>query len=258
MDDLHALARQWLADYDAGAPGRLFEEPRALTIPRAYELQGEIARLREARGERVIGYKVGCISPVIQEQLGVAEPVFGRLYDSGCVPSGASISAARNPGLAIEGEIAVRISEDLPGAIFDDQDSVRFIASVFPVVELHHYQLHGTSSPATELITGSGMNAGFVLPEVEAPRTASIEHTQHLTIRIDDDEVDAYDDPDAIGSAARSVRWLSAKLAEFGIRLARGQIVLTGSPMRLHRVAPGKNIVVRTASLGQSCARIGP
>jgi hypothetical protein len=39
-----------------------------LTIPQSYELQNEIARLREERGEKIIGYKVGCTSKSIQER----------------------------------------------------------------------------------------------------------------------------------------------------------------------------------------------
>jgi len=82
--DLQELAQRMLADYDDRTPGRLFGGPLDLTTAQAYALQAEIARLREERGERVIGYKVGCTSKVIQEQLGVNEPVFGRLFDTEC------------------------------------------------------------------------------------------------------------------------------------------------------------------------------
>ena len=57
--DLREMARRMLADYDARTPGQLFAEPLDLTTVQAYALQAEIARLREERGERVIGYKVG-------------------------------------------------------------------------------------------------------------------------------------------------------------------------------------------------------
>jgi hypothetical protein len=53
--DLQELARRMLADYDARTPGRLFAEPLDLTTVQAYALQAEIARLREERGENVIG-----------------------------------------------------------------------------------------------------------------------------------------------------------------------------------------------------------
>jgi 2-keto-4-pentenoate hydratase len=67
VDAAQELARQMLADYDARTPGQLFGEPLDLTTVQAYALQAEIARLRQQRGERVIGYKVGCTSPAVQQ-----------------------------------------------------------------------------------------------------------------------------------------------------------------------------------------------
>ena len=69
------MAMRQLADYDAKTPGRLSCRPLALTIAQAYAVQAEVGRLRERRGERIIGYKVGCTSKPIQEQLGVQEPI---------------------------------------------------------------------------------------------------------------------------------------------------------------------------------------
>ena len=115
VDATRELARRMLADYDARTPGQLFGEPLDLTTVQAYALQAEIARLREERGEKVIGYKVGCTSRAIQVQLGVKEPIFGRLFDTECHPSGVHLSSARYANLAVEGEMAVRLSKDLPG-----------------------------------------------------------------------------------------------------------------------------------------------
>src|SRR5437016_2008219 len=85
-EDLQELAQRMLADYDARTPGQLFGEPLDLTTVQAYALQAEIAWLREERGEKVIGYKVGCTSPAVQQQLGIGEPIFGRIFDTGCFP----------------------------------------------------------------------------------------------------------------------------------------------------------------------------
>ena len=60
--DLEELARRMLADYDARTPGERLGETIDLTTVQAYALQAEIARLRERRGEAVIGYKIGCTS----------------------------------------------------------------------------------------------------------------------------------------------------------------------------------------------------
>ncbi len=103
--DLQELAQRMLADYDARTQSERFGELIDLTTVQAYALQEETARLREERGETVIGYKIGCTSKTIQVQLGVKEPIFGRLFDTGCHPAGARLPAARYANLAIEGEL---------------------------------------------------------------------------------------------------------------------------------------------------------
>ena len=103
--DLQELARRMLADYDARTPGQLFGEALDLTTVQAYALQAEIARLREQRGEKVIGYKVGCTSPAVQQQLGIGEPIFARIFDTGCLPCGAKLSYRCYANLAVEGEL---------------------------------------------------------------------------------------------------------------------------------------------------------
>src|ERR1700722_7170222 len=97
--DLQELAQRMLADYDARTPGQFCCEPVDLTTAHAYALQAEIARLREQRGEKVIGYKVGCTSRPIQAQLGVKEPIFGRLWGTEWHPSGTHLSSARYANL---------------------------------------------------------------------------------------------------------------------------------------------------------------
>src|ERR1700724_1674587 len=97
--DLQELARRMLADNDARTLDQLFGEHLNLTTVQADALQAEIARLREQVGEKVIGYKVGCTSRPIQVQLSVKEPIFGRLFDTECQPSGVHLSSARYANL---------------------------------------------------------------------------------------------------------------------------------------------------------------
>ena len=84
--DLNSQMYQWasrqLADYDQGQPGTLFSEGVSLSLEEAYLLQAAVAELRVRRGERIIGYKVGCTSPTIRTQLGIDHSVTGRLWEN--------------------------------------------------------------------------------------------------------------------------------------------------------------------------------
>src|SRR4051812_14434023 len=156
-NELAVWARCLLTDLDARRPWQSFVPPDALPPPRAYALQGEVARLREDRGERVIGYKIGCTSRAIRDQLGIREPIFGRVFDTGAVPAGSRLAHAGYANLAIEGELAIRLSQDLPRSPLSDEEYTRAIGSVFPVIELHHFLLPRDGPSLAALIASGGM-----------------------------------------------------------------------------------------------------
>lgn len=258
VDAAQELARRMLADYDARTPGHHSGEPLDLTTTQAYALQAEIAWLREQRGEKVIGYKVGCTSRPIQVQLGVKEPIFGRLFDTECHPSGVHLSSARYANLAVEGEMAVRLSKDLPSEPLSAEECREAIAEVFPVIELHHYVLPGAWPPGQWLIASNGMHAGFVSAEAQT-RCSGLANLAHsLSIRINEVVVGSVEDAASLTCPIESLRWLAGRLARFGLELRKGQVVLTGSPMKLYPVAPGSRIVVEASPLGASGVEIDP
>ena len=256
-DEIRRMALCMLADYDARTPGQLFSRPVDLASPQSYELQSEIARLREQRGEKIIGYKIGCTSKPIREQLGMSEPIFGRIFDTGCFRSGVRLSYARYANLAVEGELALRLSKDLAGSPPTEEECLDAISAVFPVIELHHYVLHQARSPGPELIAGSGMHAGFVLAE-ELSRSGPPDLVHSICVRINGVRVGAVEGSGTFAGASESLRWLAGRLAGLGLGLGQGQIILTGSPMPLFQVGPDSKVVVEATPLGRSCAEIGP
>jgi 2-keto-4-pentenoate hydratase len=256
VDAAQELARRMLADYDARTPGRLFAESLALTTLQAYDLQEEIARLREERGENVIGYKVGCTSRAIQQQLGIHEPIYGRIFDTGQVASGTQLSHARYANLAVEGELAIRLATDLTEASLASDECGDMIASIFPVIELHHYVLRSPLPCCQELIASNGMHAGFV--SAEQPRFQPLVSAHRLTLRINDETCDACDHPWTMAGPMASLRWLATRLGGSNVRLTRGQVILTGSPLPLRPVGPGSRVVVEAPPLGSCCVEIGP
>jgi 2-keto-4-pentenoate hydratase len=256
--DLQELARRMLADYDARTPGRLLPESLELTTVQAYALQEEIARLREERGEKIIGYKIGCTSRVIQAQLGVNEPIFGRLFDTGCFQSGTRLSCARFANLAVEGEMAVRLSKDLSFESLSAEECRGVIDEVLPVIELHHYVLPAGWPRGQWLIASGGMHAGFVLAEAETHARDQPTCGQSLSVRINDVVVGSIADFASLPSPIESLRWLAGRLAEFGLQLCKGQVILTGSPLSLFPIASGSRVIVEAPSLGASCAEFDP
>ena len=244
-----------LADYDARTPGQRTGEPLNLGIREAYAVQSEIARLREQRGETIIGYKVGCTSRLIQAQLGVSEPIFGRLFAEECHPSGKRLSAACFANLAVEGELAVRLRAELSGPSVTGEDCRASIASTFGVIELHHYILPTAWPRIHWLIASGGLHAGFVRPMANASGNGI---ARSLTVRVNDHVVGEARDAEALVSPARSLCWLAGRLADVGLRLHPGQVILTGSPLPLFSIDAGSRVVVEAPPLESCCVEIDP
>ena len=256
VGDLQELAQRMLADYDARTPGQFFGERLDLTTVQAYALQAEIARLREQRGEKVIGYKVGCTSAAVQQQLGIGEPIFARIFDTGCFPSGAKLSYRCYANLAVEGELAVRLGQAVSASSIGVDECRAAFTSVFPVIELHHYVLRSPQPSLAELIASGGMHAGFVLAEEEPE--VGLADLESLSVWIDDQRMGIVAGADVTRLAVRSVRWLADRLAERGLTLARGQVVLTGSLLPLYALRPGSRVAAALAPFGRSSAVVGP
>jgi len=242
------LANRQLADYDRHRPGTLFENRTIeLTVAESYALQFEVASLREARGESVAGYKIGCISPVMQAQLGLDQPVFGHVFETELHRSGVNLESAGYDGLAVEGEFAVRVSEDS-----------RSFASEFAVIELHNYVIRRPPLTAQELIANNAIHAGVVLPTEERGLLRG-------PVDLLDESIAVFRNGEKLGTATGSalpdgplgsVARLVRHLQRYGKRICPGQVILTGSPLPLYPAERGDRFAVRCEHLAEVTAVI--
>lgn len=216
-----------LADYDAGNPGTMFAEGIVLNVAEGYQLQSAVAELRCRRGERIVGYKVGCTSPKIRAQLRIDHCVTGRLYDSERHVSGAVLARSKYANLAVEGELAVELSRAPSEGDFPRGRIPVCVGRVFPVIELHHHVMRGEPPSAGELIAHNALHAGFVAGRGVHPKDASGEPS--LAIFADDRLLDECEGPVLVQTIRSSLKWLMQLARDRRDRLSAGQTILTGS-----------------------------
>lgn len=241
-------ATRQLADYDARTPGSIFSEGTILSVAEGYQLQSAVASLRCERGERIIGYKVGCTSPKIRSQLGIDHSVTGRLFDSEQHASDATLSRQRFANLAIEGELAVELTHEPTESDFVGSGIPDCVARVFPVIELHHHVLRGDSPSAGELIAHNAINGGFVQGTSAAPHEFSGDAS--LAMFANDRLLEDCTGPSLVKTINSSLKWLAEIVRERGDCLQPGQIVLTGSIPSLIPVTDDCRIRVEAPPFG--------
>jgi 2-keto-4-pentenoate hydratase len=242
-----------LADYDAHQPGRYFlKAPSQLTVIQAYEVQRRVAALRVARGEGIAGYKIGCVSEAVQRQLGIDRPVFGHIFNSELHLSGVSLDPEEFENLAIEGELGVRIGEDVPDPGWLAGHAERAISEVFAVIELHNNVFRGDTGTAQELIANNALHAGVVLPLTQGSRDLN----DRISVFRNGEQIGVQSAGAMPGGAFASLLSITSYLASSGRLVRRGDLLLTGSPLPLYPVEPGDSICVCTEHCGEVRATV--
>ncbi|MAH82983.1 MAG: hypothetical protein CBB68_00505 [Rhodospirillaceae bacterium TMED8] len=234
FQDVQNLARRQLRDYRAKNPGTCFSEPDfSMDVRTAYDLQDAVSKLRIEAGERIIGYKIGCIGPETATQFGMDGPIRGTLFAGEILEDRTFINPNQFSNLAIEGEMAVRINERYE------------IEAAFPVIELHNFVFRSPKKTLSELIANNGINAGLVVPIAQWQRSQKyIAKKANLAVNINGKNLASANLWPTKAGPEWSVNWLQSHLHEYGLELLPGSVILVGTPLGLYPVEDGDEIIV--------------
>lgn len=131
-------------------------------VATAYEVQTLNNEARLARGWRPVGWKVGLTNPVVQKQLGVDQPDFGRLFAPMAVlddlPADVTLLQPR-----VEAEVAFVLERDLTGPSVTAIDVVRATAFVLPAIEIVDSRIDRWDISIVDTIADNASSAAFVV-----------------------------------------------------------------------------------------------
>ena len=85
---LDIYANRILEDYDRNNPSSIFKAKIRFSNNEALFLQSKVTKLRMDRGEKVMGYKIGCVAKETQKKMGFSQPAWGTLWKSELYESG--------------------------------------------------------------------------------------------------------------------------------------------------------------------------
>ena len=259
MVEVGELAARQLKDYDSHQPGMLFAEGCVLDVSQGYELQNAVAKLRFQRGERLIGYKVGCTSSAIQEQLKISHRVRGFLFDTEQHESGVVLSHQSFANLAIEGELAIELSREPREEDFMGHSLPACISRVFPVIELHNHVMRGQQASAGELIANNAIHAGFISGKgglTPSHCSETMFNGARLELFLNNQLLGRCEWQLLLETVCSSLKWLWHELLQSGEQLHAGQIVLTGSVPNLFPVVDECSIRVESLPFGDVTAEV--
>jgi len=220
----------------------------------AYRVQDAVHRiLTESGSGPVVGYKIGCTTPVMQEYLGIPNPCAGAIFQSGVHASGAALAFDDFLGVGIECEIAVRLCRDLhaldePVTAAMAAEAIGFYMPAIEIVDDRYLEWRGTDTPT--LIADDFFAAGCVLGEpVERDAVPDLATAVGRTM-INDLEVGRGIGADVMGHPHNALAWLANNLSARGITLKDGEIVMTGSLVQTIWLSLDDRVHVNISGLG--------
>jgi 2-keto-4-pentenoate hydratase len=226
-----------------------------LGIEDAYRVQLALVAQRCARGERIVGRKVAFTSRGTMGQFGVTESAFGTILSGGVFADGEAVPGSRFPAVGAEAEVAFVIGEELKGPGVTIVEALKATKGVVPALEIINLCISRTPWNALEVIATNAVHGGIVLGGQITPLDGLNLRYEGMVAEVDGESVGSGAGVEVLGHPATSVAWLANKLAEFDLALRPGDIVLSGSIIRMLEVKAGQTVKVTFSRIGSVGAR---
>jgi len=224
----------------------------------AYEIQEALHRRIEDAGRGpVVGYKIGCTTPVMQRFLDIDSPCAGGVLQPGVRRRDGRFRHADFLQVGVECEIAVSLARDLPGADgpYDRYNVGEAVGACMAAIEVvdDRYENYRMLDPLT-LVADDFFHAGCVLgtPVQDWRRLDLAALAGRMTIN--GAPVGSGRGGDVLGHPFSALAWLANLRAAHDRPLRAGAFVLLGSVVETRWLEPGDRVEVAIEGLGTASA----
>ena len=226
----------------------LDERLMPVDLDEAYLIQREFQRHISEEQGAVAGYKLAYT-------VGASGPVLGLILEDNILHSPTTLTAADYVQLALECEVGVRLGADLSaaGAPYDRgrvSEAVDSLCTAFEVVDIRRTP---GMDPKVQFITGVAaniFNAGVVLGDPVASWRDLDLQAAYGSMTINGEMVGDGHGSDVMGHPLEPLAWLANKLAEQGLGLSAGMVIITGSIVSPKPVKSGDTASITIEGLG--------
>ncbi|MBA4493557.1 fumarylacetoacetate hydrolase family protein [Paenactinomyces guangxiensis] len=222
-----------------------------LTVEEAYQVQLLTIQKKVEAGQRVVGKKIGLTSLAMQRLLGVDQPDYGHLLDGMVVENGGEISWDRVLQPKVEAEIAFILKKELEGPQVTAMDVLQATDYVLPALEIVDSRVADWKIKLQDTIADNASSGLYVLGgkplSIDQLDLAQVGMVLYKNGEIMNTGVGAA----ALGHPAVCVAWLANRMAEFGLILKAGEVILSGALSAAVNAEPGDHFQARFAHLGE-------
>jgi len=230
----------------------------------AYVITERVRDLREKRGQRVVGRKIGFTNPATQKAFGVAAPIWGYVFDSTVREIGASgaFALAGTCAARIEPEIVLHLAAaprpgmseaELAGCIDWVAHGYEIVDAVYP----------NWSFAATDAVAGYGVHAALLMGQprsITDNRTDWSERLKSFTITLSGSGgvTRTGSGANVLGSPLIALQFLVDEIARYpqSRPVAAGEIITTGTLTDAMPIAAGQTWTTELACIALDGIRV--
>ena len=232
-------------------------EPVSIRFPDAdvadaYRIGMAVTELKKAAGRRVKGHKIGLTSKAMRSLTGATEPDYGFMFDNWFVPEGAIVQRSSMNRPLVEVELAFVLRGPLTGPYVNAADVIRATDFVLPAMEIvdSRFSKRGTNMLVDSI--SDAASCGFVVLGGNPARLTDIDIRRvSASLAINGDIMETGSAAAVMGNPINAVIWLANKLHEFGVAMAPGDVILSGSFLKAIPFGAGDSLLAQFDQLGE-------
>ena len=226
-----------------------------MSVAEAYETQRAlVARLLDAEGGHVVGYKLGLTSKPMQDLLGVHEPDYGPVLSSMVFDDGVTVDLDRYIQPKVEAEILLVLGSALSGPGVTTADAAAAVEGAVAAIEMVDSRIADWKIKLADTIADLASSAATVKGSTVVPLDFDPRLTGMVITR-NGETMATGAGAAALGNPVFAVAWLANTLAEFGVGLEPGQFIMTGSLHAAFDVAASDVVTAEFDRLGSVTMR---
>ena len=243
------------AELLAAEDGRFDRDPITdewpdLDVSTAYAIQNETLRRREARGEKLIGVKLGLTSRAKQRRMNVDSPLVAWLTDAMILPAGEPVRQDLLIHPRVEPEIVFVMKSRLTGPGVTAAQALTAVEAVYAGAEVIDSRYRDFRFTLTDVIADNASSGAFILgPVARDPYDIDLA-LEAVLVEADGKVVDSATGAAVQNHPAEALALAANDLGRRGKAIEPGQIVLTGGMTDALPAGPGSRTAFHFTTLG--------
>ena len=209
----------------------------------SYKIQEIVIDKFRADGSPVKGYKVGLTSKPMQEMAGTNEPDYSAIPSEFFFPEASELPRSKFNTPMVEIEIAFVMKERLAGPGVNVVDAIRAVDFALPAIEVVDFRVaRAPGMDVRDTIADLAAVGAVVLGGRPIKLTDIDLRTVRGELMINGEVKEAGSAAAVLGNPLNALVWTANKLGSFGITFEPGDVVLTGSFIKVFPVDAGDTV----------------